>query len=235
MSDVAHDSWKRLNLFTGFIDSYLIEEIVPFDVSHGSTLFCNVVHKFVSLLLFHGLRFWCGSYCPLHVFINGLLSGHFPYVILSKIYVYKTFCGCQCFSGCSVMIELVSNVHLNPILKKIREEHPDVDTLQLFSDGPTSQYKQKLNFYLLSTELFEHGFKKGYWNFHTAGHAKCIPDGIGASLKRSADIRRWTIVTYQHLDVPLWSSLIWDLGVPILTLDHVEGCMTLHKKTVPCP
>ena len=37
-------------------------------------------------------------------------SGHFPYVILSKIYVYKTFCGCQCFSGCSVMIELVSNV-----------------------------------------------------------------------------------------------------------------------------
>ena len=79
--------------------------------------------------------------------------------------------------------------HLNPILKKIREEHPDVDTLQLFSDGPTSQYKQKLNFYLFSTELFEHGFKKGYWNFHTAGHGKGIPDGIGASLKRSADIR----------------------------------------------
>jgi hypothetical protein len=79
--------------------------------------------------------------------------------------------------------------HLNPILKKIREEHPDVDTLQFFSDGPTSQYKQKLNFYLFSTELFEHGFKRGYWNFHTAGHGKGIPDGIGASLKRSADIR----------------------------------------------
>jgi hypothetical protein len=79
--------------------------------------------------------------------------------------------------------------HLNPILKKIREEHPDVDTLQFFSDGPTSQYKQKLNFYLFSTEQFEHGFKKGYWNFHTAGHGKGIPDGIGASLKRSADIR----------------------------------------------
>jgi hypothetical protein len=79
--------------------------------------------------------------------------------------------------------------HLNPILKKIREEHPDVDTLQLFSDGPTSQNKQKLKFYLSSTELFEHGFKKGYWNLHTAGHGKGIPDGIGASLKRSAGIR----------------------------------------------
>ena len=58
-----------------------------------------------------------------------------------------------------------------------------------YSDGPTSQNKQKLNFYLFSTELFEHGFKKGYCNFHTAGHEKCIPDGIGASLKRAADIR----------------------------------------------
>jgi hypothetical protein len=38
---------------------------------------------------------------------------------------------------------------------------------------------------LFSTEkLFEHGFKKGYWNFHTADHGKCIPDGIGALLKR---------------------------------------------------
>ena len=46
-----------------------------------------------------------------------------------------------------------------------------------------------MNFYLFSTELVEHGFRKGYWNFHTAGHGKGIPDGIGASLKRSADIR----------------------------------------------
>jgi hypothetical protein len=44
-------------------------------------------------------------------------------------------------------------------------------------------------FYLLRTEIFEHGFKKTYWNFHTASHGKSIPDGIGASRKRSADRR----------------------------------------------
>jgi len=44
-------------------------------------------------------------------------------------------------------------------------------------------------FYLLRTEIFEHGFKKAYWIFHTASHRKSIPDGIVASLKRLADGR----------------------------------------------
>jgi hypothetical protein len=42
---------------------------------------------------------------------------------------------------------------------------------------------------MLQNVCFEFLWKKGYWNFHTAGHGKYIPDGIGASLKRAADIR----------------------------------------------
>jgi len=76
---------------------------------------------------------------------------------------------------------------LNPILKHIRDAFPTVTTIHFFSDGPTSQYKQKGNFFLLSTEIFQHGLKKATWNFHAAGHGKGIPDGIGATLKRSAD------------------------------------------------
>ena len=46
-----------------------------------------------------------------------------------------------------------------------------------------------MNFYLLSTQIFQKGFKKASWNFFEAGHGKGIPDGIGGTLKRTADRR----------------------------------------------
>lgn len=75
------------------------------------------------------------------------------------------------------------------VLQKIREQHPEVETLFFFSYGQTTKYWQKFNLYLFSTEIFELGFLKSYWNFHAVGHGKGIPDGIGAVLKRSADLR----------------------------------------------
>nr|KAG5690558.1 hypothetical protein BaRGS_014691 [Batillaria attramentaria] len=56
-------------------------------------------------------------------------------------------------------------------------------------DGPTTQYRQKMNFYLFSTEVYKIGFTGGTWNFLAAGHGKGIPDGIGAAVKRAADNR----------------------------------------------
>ncbi|KAK6183523.1 hypothetical protein SNE40_010993 [Patella caerulea] len=76
---------------------------------------------------------------------------------------------------------------LKPVLTEIRNTHPSVNSLEFYSDGPTTQYKQKKNFYLFSTEVFKFGFTKATWNFHEGGHGKGIPDGVGASVKRSAD------------------------------------------------
>lgn len=53
------------------------------------------------------------------------------------------------------------------------------------SDGPTTQYRCKANFYLLSTLLFDWGFKVGNWSFLEAGHEKGPADGIYGSVKRS--------------------------------------------------
>ena len=58
-----------------------------------------------------------------------------------------------------------------------------------FSDGPFNQYRQKNNFYFFSTELAAMGFSVASWNFHEAGHGKGVPDGVGGSLKRTADMR----------------------------------------------
>jgi len=59
--------------------------------------------------------------------------------------------------------------------------------IHFFSDGPCTQYKQKGNFFLFSTELAKRGIKAGTWNFFEASHGKGAPDGVGAALKRTAD------------------------------------------------
>lgn len=76
--------------------------------------------------------------------------------------------------------------HLRPILLNIRQSS-DVEKIYIFSDGPTTQYRQKCNFFMFSTELHKLGFSYAEWNFFESGHGKGIPDAVGGSLKRKAD------------------------------------------------
>lgn len=78
--------------------------------------------------------------------------------------------------------------HLNPILEQIMIKHPAVEVIHFFSDGPSSQYKQKKNFYLFNNKLYEYGFKAGTWNFFESSHGKGAPDGVGGALKRAANM-----------------------------------------------
>jgi len=100
---------------------------------------------------------------------------HTGYFVTGSMETIQSFCG---VSDILQHDPISIWAFLRPVLQKIREQHPEVETLFFFSDGPTTQYRQKLNFYLFSTEIFELGFLKAYWNFHAAGHGKGIPDGI---------------------------------------------------------
>lgn len=77
--------------------------------------------------------------------------------------------------------------HLKPPLELIKERFPSVTNLYFLSDGPTSQYKCKENFYMVTTVPFQMGFSRINWNFTEAGHGKGAPDGVGAVIKREAD------------------------------------------------
>jgi len=77
--------------------------------------------------------------------------------------------------------------HLLPALEWSKEKFPDTENLVFVSDGPTTQYCCKDNFYLLFTEPFGMGFKSVNWNFMEAGHGKGAPDGIRAVIKRAVD------------------------------------------------
>lgn len=74
---------------------------------------------------------------------------------------------------------------LEPILKLIKYEY-GIEVVHFFSVGPSSQYKQKKNFYLLNKYVAKY-FKWGTWNFFEANHGKGAADGIGAVVKRKAD------------------------------------------------
>lgn len=79
--------------------------------------------------------------------------------------------------------------HLKPILLKLNSERPNADTIHFLSDGPTAQYRNRYNFYLLSKLLKDicPSIKTCTWNFSEAGHGKGPMDGIGGTLKRTAD------------------------------------------------
>lgn len=77
--------------------------------------------------------------------------------------------------------------HLRPVLTTARAKNSLLTNLYFLSDGPTTQYRNKENFYLMSTTPFEMGFKTVNWNFSEAGHGKGAPDGVGAVVKREAD------------------------------------------------
>ncbi|ROI70160.1 hypothetical protein DPX16_0511 [Anabarilius grahami] len=77
--------------------------------------------------------------------------------------------------------------HLDPILDFLKKDHSDVQNLHFFSDGPVTQYKNRSNFYIISTEPHQKGFSTVTWSYFEAGHGKGSPDGVGAALKRTAD------------------------------------------------
>lgn len=79
--------------------------------------------------------------------------------------------------------------HLRPILTSILVDKEYVDTLFFFSDGPTSQYRNRTNIYLWLKTLVEcfQQVTKAAWFYSEPGHGKGPMDGIGGYLKRTAD------------------------------------------------
>ena len=59
---------------------------------------------------------------------------------------------------------------LVPVIKKIKQEVPDFQTLHIQSDGPTAQYKNKTNFFFFQYFCQQFELKNASWNYTAAGH-----------------------------------------------------------------
>ena len=71
--------------------------------------------------------------------------------------------------------------HLKKVLPYLKQLNAAATTLHVISDGPTTQYRSKNNFFFLSKVPYELGFQNVTWIFLEAGHGK------GAAVKRQAD------------------------------------------------
>ena len=121
--------------------------------------------------------------------------------------------------------------HLSPVLDCIKKEYPQVKHLTFWSDGPSSQYKQKGNFYRLSTDPFDHGFHTISWNYFESCHGKGAVDGVGATIKRMANdaVRHGMDIETPHklFDVMKQSST----SVRLMYIDNDQ--FTLSKSRTP--
>lgn len=78
--------------------------------------------------------------------------------------------------------------HLIPLLQEAYKQNPFIETKHFLSDSPSSQYRNKYMFYVI-TQISQDfpQIKRISWNYSEAGHGKGAPDGVGAVMKRTAD------------------------------------------------
>lgn len=122
--------------------------------------------------------------------------------------------------------------HLVPLVQHILHVNPFIDTLHFLSDSPSSQYRNKYMFFIISQIRQDFPqITRITWNYSEAGHGKGAPDGVGAVLKRTADrmvVFGADIGTYCQFYELLLRS------VENVTIKKVEECDIIAKeKLVP--
>ena len=75
-------------------------------------------------------------------------------------------------------------VFMQHIFQTIRAKFPSVESINVFSDGPTSQFKQRFLFSNLHYWEQDHDISI-IWNFFATSHGKGVVDGIGGTIKRA--------------------------------------------------
>lgn len=82
--------------------------------------------------------------------------------------------------------------HLLPVFEWLKNHNPNIHRIHMLSDSPVNHYKNKFMFHLLYhhiNDLFP-GATFFAWNYSEPGHGKGAPDGVGSTLKITAD-KRW--------------------------------------------
>lgn len=63
----------------------------------------------------------------------------------------------------------------------VKQKHPEVTKAHIFSDGQSSQFKNK---YILSILSKLAKIVQVQWNYFATSHGKGVVDGIGGTIKR---------------------------------------------------
>ena len=137
--------------------------------------------------------------------------------------------------------------HLMPILSKYLRKYPKVCNLHIISDSPSTQYRNKNSFFLLSTYLPQKfsQIRTITHSFTESGHGKSAADGVGSTVKRTADdavahgndvsnINAFMTILKQDIkNIDLDIVTTEDINtVSKITCDHLQpfkGTMSVHQ------
>lgn len=126
--------------------------------------------------------------------------------------------------------------HLKPIIDIGKSLVTNLKKIHVFSDGPSSQYRQKKNFYLINYFSSLNDIDVT-WSFFESGHGKGVADAIGGVVKRCLDRQ----VSYGRdiinaADVySTLESLVKSINVVYVTETEIESmkeCVPNNLKTI---
>ena len=138
--------------------------------------------------------------------------------------------------------------HLKPVLQEIKAS--GIKVVHFVSDGPTPQYRNRVNFQLMSYLPFElFGFDHITWNLLEAAHGKGPADGIGAAVKNTADRKiahgndimnaQQLMNAVANINVQMFLVTSSDIDSVARIIDtmpeipSVKGTMQIHQLLVP--
>jgi DNA-binding transcriptional regulator GbsR (MarR family) len=97
---------------------------------------------------------------------------------------------------------------LKKLIPQLKTVYPAMSKIHYLTDSPTSQYRNKTIFKVL-TDHNDHFGVGARWNYLESGHGKGPCDGLGASIKRGADmaIRQGKVLIQNAEDFYAWAKL----------------------------
>jgi hypothetical protein len=178
------------NLITMFEKELTVYKVHIFNIRHQYNCYKKVKDSLQSNEVLLHCDFSENYTCKMHEQIQSAHFGASQYqitlhtsVVYKKNYKPQSYCT---FSDSTDHSPEAIWAHLMPVLADIKKTTPEVNVLHVYSDGPSTQYKQKKNFFLFSKITHELGFR-ATWNFSESYHGKGAADGVGGTIKRLLD------------------------------------------------
>lgn len=116
--------------------------------------------------------------------------------------------------------------HLEPVFKIIKNVKPVLRGLHFISDSPTSQYRNKLILFVFGNLLTDYfpDLEVATWNYLEAGHGKGVADGIGGTIKRTADrlVNEGRDVNNFQLLIASLKESVRSIDIEVVTKDDVN-------------
>ena len=94
---------------------------------------------------------------------------------------------------------------LDKLLPTVKQFVPDLKEVFYWTDSPTSQFRNKTIFHIISEHKEEYNCVAS-WNYFEAGHGKGPCDGVGGTVKRLADdyVKQNKVVIQDAADFFAW-------------------------------